>query len=360
MSRSICLLLTSFVILKNLSAQQFGTLKDSRDGKIYKTVKIDEQVWMAENLNVSTFRNGDPILHCKTDEEWTKAGRECKPAWCYFNNDVTKATKYGKLYNCFAVNDPRGLAPEGWHIPTTDEWNELFNFFGKNEEAETKLKSKIGWSNKIGVGTNKSGFNALAAGYRGNYAMFSSENEGTIWWASIGKCAYITLGLTFGTDGDRSGFYVRTIKNIDEKDFRSFQQVDKEAEFACGKNGWLSYLYNKYYKSKPDLVNEIFKSSDTVVISFIVSKAGNITNVKPLIANEGKIANYPPTTSKTSDLAVEIIKNSPKWNPALLNGSFVQSHKTVSICFKQIYYEYLKLLDDPDFKHWIYLSSPCL
>ncbi len=118
MYRAISFLLPSLILFQNLYAQQFESLKDSRDGKVYKTVKIGEQVWMAENLNVSTFRNGEPILQTITKTDWENAIKNKKPAWCYYDNDIKNGEKYGKLYIWFAVNDPRGLAPIGWHIPT--------------------------------------------------------------------------------------------------------------------------------------------------------------------------------------------------------------------------------------------------
>ena len=76
------------------------------DGNTYKTVTIGEQTWMAENLNVSKFRNGDEIPEAKTNEEWIKAGNEGKPAWCYYENIPANGEKYGKLYNWYAVTDP--------------------------------------------------------------------------------------------------------------------------------------------------------------------------------------------------------------------------------------------------------------
>jgi uncharacterized protein (TIGR02145 family) len=111
----------------------------------YKSVKIGTQTWMTENLNVSTFRNGDPIPEAKTKEEWEKAGKEGKPAWCYCENDPKNGAKYGKLYNWYTVNDPRGLAPAGWHIPTDAEWTTIENYLG--DDAGKKMKSTSGWNN---------------------------------------------------------------------------------------------------------------------------------------------------------------------------------------------------------------------
>ena len=90
-----------------------------------KTITIGEQEWMASNLEVETFRNGDNIAEIESDEDWISAGKEGIPAWCYYENDPKNGDKYGKLYNWYAVNDERGICPENFHIPSDDEWKEL-------------------------------------------------------------------------------------------------------------------------------------------------------------------------------------------------------------------------------------------
>lgn len=87
-----------------------------------KEISIGNQVWMLDNLNVDKFRNGDSIPQAKTDEEWENAGINGQPAWCYYDNNPDNGKRYGKLYNWHAVNDSRGLAPKGWHIPSAQEW----------------------------------------------------------------------------------------------------------------------------------------------------------------------------------------------------------------------------------------------
>jgi uncharacterized protein (TIGR02145 family) len=115
----------------------------------FNQVKIGRHVWMAENLNVDKFRNGDPIPQAKTLEEWDSAREKKQPAWCYYNNEPANGMKYGKLYNWYAVNDERGLAPEGWHIPSDAEWTILTNFLGGEKVAGKKLKSTTGWEGYI-------------------------------------------------------------------------------------------------------------------------------------------------------------------------------------------------------------------
>jgi uncharacterized protein (TIGR02145 family) len=147
-----------------------------------KEVKIGDQIWMQNDLNVSKFRNGDLITHAKTAEEWKKAGEEGKPAWCYYDNNpkLGNPKKNGyKLYNFYAVSDPRGLAPLGWHIPTMNEWEILFNYLGGRTIAGKKLKSTKVWGENE-VATNESGFSSLPTGTR---YLSGWEMEGADYWS---------------------------------------------------------------------------------------------------------------------------------------------------------------------------------
>jgi uncharacterized protein (TIGR02145 family) len=148
-----------------------------------QTVTIGTQVWMTKNLDVSTFRNGDPIPEAKTNSEWEAAGENQQPAWCYYKNDPANGAKYGKLYNWYAVNDPRGLAPVRYHIPTDAEWTQLSEYLGGEDVAGKKMKSTSGW-NENGNGTNESGFNGLPGGCRSNLGNFELIGEHGYWWSS--------------------------------------------------------------------------------------------------------------------------------------------------------------------------------
>jgi uncharacterized protein (TIGR02145 family) len=150
-------------------------------------VTIGSQVWTSTNLDVSTFRNGDPIPQSRTNEEWKKAGENGEPAWCYYDNDPSNGTKYGKLYNWHAVNDPRGLAPNGYHIPTDAEWTKLSDCLGGEDLAGTKMKSKSGW--KENNGTNSSGFSGLPGGRCSN-GSFGSIGCNGYWWSSTETRTY--------------------------------------------------------------------------------------------------------------------------------------------------------------------------
>jgi uncharacterized protein (TIGR02145 family) len=147
------------------------------DGNSYDTVRIGTQTWMAENLNVARFRNGDTIPEARTMEEWKKAAENQQPAWCYYDYDPKYGDKYGKLYNWFVINDPRGLAPANYHIPSHTEWTVLVDYCGGFDVAGKKLKSKNGWG-FLHNGTNKSGFSGLPGGWCDQDGLFGSINNG--------------------------------------------------------------------------------------------------------------------------------------------------------------------------------------
>lgn len=179
------LIIGSLVLTGTLIITTFGCGVKDKGGDNGKPGKINDQEWMTANLNVITFRNGDPIPEAKTDEEWEKAGKEGKPAWCNFANDTANSNKYGKLYNWYAVNDSRGLAPAGWHVATDAEWKKLTDFLGGSVVAGTKMKSKEGWY-RNGSGTNETGFSALPGGSRSGTGAFSESGGSAIgcWWSS--------------------------------------------------------------------------------------------------------------------------------------------------------------------------------
>jgi uncharacterized protein (TIGR02145 family) len=148
-----------------------------------QTVNIGSQVWTSNNLDVSTYRNGDPIRYASTPAEWLDATIKEEGAWCYYNNDPKNGEIYGKLYNWYAVNDPRVLAPLGYHIPSDSEWTVLTEYLGENN-AGLKMKSSTGWTDG-GNGDNSSGFNGLPSGYcNNNGSFFIIAEYGTFWSSS--------------------------------------------------------------------------------------------------------------------------------------------------------------------------------
>ena len=164
----------------------------------YNSVKIGNQVWMTENLNVDRFRNGDLIPEAKTNEEWIKAGNNQQPAWCYNENDPKNGIKYGKLYNWYAVNDPRGLALTGWHIPKDEDWTTLSLFLGGDKISGNKMKSTIGWFNN-GNANNSSGFSGLHGGLRSSDGYFDDIFFGYWWSRTEDNTSYAYYrGLNYG------------------------------------------------------------------------------------------------------------------------------------------------------------------
>ncbi len=126
-------LFISFIIFLGLNdffAQTIGSIKNPTDGLTYKTVDISGKVWLAENLKTTKFNNGEVILQAKNVTEWVNAAKSKTPAWCYYNFDAKNGEVYGKMYNGFAVNDLRGIAPQGWHIATAQEWGVLNSITG--------------------------------------------------------------------------------------------------------------------------------------------------------------------------------------------------------------------------------------
>jgi uncharacterized protein (TIGR02145 family) len=170
--------------LTNLSllGQETGVFTDSRDNKQYKTVKIGDQEWMAENLSVTHFRNGDIIDEVKTHKGWMIAASLNQPAWCYYYNDPDNEEEYGRLYNWYAINDPRGLAPEGWKIPSFIEW-EKYLTEAIGEKSGNELKSTEGWDLN-GNGNNQTGFSALPAGVREPDGSFDRIGKYALWWSN--------------------------------------------------------------------------------------------------------------------------------------------------------------------------------
>jgi uncharacterized protein (TIGR02145 family) len=150
--------------------------------EIFPTVKIGNQEWMTKNLDVDCYANGAPIPQVQNPKDWTnlKTG-----AWCYYDNDSENGKIFGKLYNWYAVNDPRGLAPKGWRIPSDDDWTIFIDCLGGINIAGTKMKSTNGWKSN-GNGTNESGFSGLPGGGRSyyNYGTFYFIGSNGSWWSS--------------------------------------------------------------------------------------------------------------------------------------------------------------------------------
>jgi uncharacterized protein (TIGR02145 family) len=231
-----------------------GLLKEIYNAKdeIEGPVQVGNQVWSNRNLNVSNFRNGDPIPEAKTPAEWADACKNDKPAFVYLNFDPKNGKKFGKLYNFHAVVDPRGLAPKGWHVPSKSEFETLMAFLGGKYEAGKKIRSTSkDWNipdkkygEYTGSGTNSSGLNFLPGGrawsnqydkeplaisvfpgYYGDGTWWSSTIDGAARWNPNSGYGYYNNGFSFGfgsyknnltglgSDSPQRGFSVRLIRD---------------------------------------------------------------------------------------------------------------------------------------------------
>ncbi len=196
-----------------------------------ETVTIGTQVWMKTNLDVSTYRNGDPIPEVKDSVTWANL---TTGAWCYYNNDPENGKTYGKLYNWYAVNDPRGLAPEGWHIPGNKEWNTLILWIDPSADTTElipvstsaggamKEPGTIYWLDPNQDATNSSGFTGLPGGVRGYERGFASIGKAcSLWSITENDIATAWIYGILSRSGNisrfytnkHSGFYIRCVKN---------------------------------------------------------------------------------------------------------------------------------------------------
>ena len=164
-------------------ANTYGSLTD-QDGNLYKTVIIGMQEWMAENLKVSHYRNGDLIPVVTDGATWSGLSTG---ATCWYNNDSTNYNcPYGKLYNWFAVDDSRNLCPIGWHVPSDAEWAVLEDYLGGSSIAGGKLKSTdtLYWTSPNIGANNNSGWSGLPGGFQSYFGSFSGFGFSSYWWSS--------------------------------------------------------------------------------------------------------------------------------------------------------------------------------
>ena len=188
------------------------------DQPAYKVTRIGEHYWMTDNLDITKYRNGDAIPQVTDPEKWKnlKTG-----AWCWYNNDSKNGKKYGRLYNWYAVNDPRGLAPSGWHVATEEEWEELLDNLGGEDRAGEHLKESGSWKYGGVKASNISGFTACPGGGRYNN-RYLSMNDNANFWSTVDSNATIAWSRSLSKGGDavyRSyygkhwGFSVRCVKD---------------------------------------------------------------------------------------------------------------------------------------------------
>lgn len=206
----------------------FNTKVADIEGNLYSTVTIGTQVWMAENLKTTQYNDDTPIPNITADEEWIVL---TTPAYCWFGNNISNKVTYGALYNWYVVGTGK-LCPDGWHVPNDEEYKTLEKVLGmstdqadlwnwRGTDQGSKMKSTSGWT-EAGNGTNSSGFNGLAGGYRfGATGAFNALGILTYWWSSehnvdqgvYRRLDYDNSGVYRSVTSKRGGKYVRCIKN---------------------------------------------------------------------------------------------------------------------------------------------------
>jgi uncharacterized protein (TIGR02145 family) len=202
------------------------------DGNVYETVQIGDQCWMMENLKVTHYRNGDPIPSVKDGSVWASL---TSGAWCNYNNNGGYVEEYGRLYNFYAVNDSRKIAPVGWHVPTDAEWKEMEIYLGmtqqdadatgwrgKGQGGKMKEVGTIHWDAPNIGATNESGFTALPGGCRSMYGDFINMGGFAYFWCATmnGPAQAYCRSLYSGSadiaryyNYDELGYSVRCVKD---------------------------------------------------------------------------------------------------------------------------------------------------
>jgi len=191
------------------------------DGFVYNTVKIGNQVWMKENLKTTRYRDGSVIPLVSSDSEWSAT---TSGAYSSYNNENANVSFYGALYNWYAVTDGIGLCPDGWHIPSNDEWTELTEYLGGLEVSGGKMKSTKSeeWSAPNAGADNSSGFSAVGAGFRDKTGIYAGLHEVSYIWSSSEyspiqgisrKLFYNFQSVSFAGNLKETGFSVRCIKD---------------------------------------------------------------------------------------------------------------------------------------------------
>ncbi len=212
--KKLSIFIASFLVLNNTNS--FGQSKDSisfnskiqygqvsdKEGNNYRTVVLDNKTWMAENLRVTKYKNGESIETTNPNQDISKVS-EPKYYWSYKGKDSLSKI-YGNLYTWYVIQDPRGVCPEGFHVPSDQEWISLINSLDGNIEAGAKLKETdfVHWFKPNANATNKSGFTALPGGYRDNDGKYYVLGFRGYWWSS--KKNYVVMawnsGLIYNND----------------------------------------------------------------------------------------------------------------------------------------------------------------
>ena len=199
--------------------KSYGSVQDI-NGNVYKTISIGEQVWMAENLRVTKFNNGNPIEQLIVDSLFHNYGN---PAWCYYNDDSIQFNNpYGKLYNIYVVNNNKNICPTGWHIPTYNDYS-IFksNLPIENNGGVLKSTGFNFWNSPNTLATNETGFSAIGGGIREN-STYKDNKELSQYWvkdnfymilSSLGTPPSSEIGISNDIFNMSNGFSIRCLKD---------------------------------------------------------------------------------------------------------------------------------------------------
>ena len=160
-----------------------GPVCEDIDGNVYETIQIGEQLWMAENLKVTHYNDGSEIPNITNNGDW---GGLSTGAYGDYDNNPTNSETYGRLYNWYTVDDSRGLCPEGWHVPSDNEYTVLTDYLGGESVAGGKMKEAglEDWNSPNTGATNESGFTGLPGGDRGTYGTCAYMGIYGDFWSS--------------------------------------------------------------------------------------------------------------------------------------------------------------------------------
>ncbi len=202
-----------------------GAGVNDMDGNQYTSVILGNgQEWMVGNLKTTRYSNGDIIGEIEDNTIWSNIlnNNDSTPAWCYYNTNAAINTTYGKLYNWYAVADPRNVCPTGWHVPSDTAFQQLSDYLGGDTVAGGKMKTITLWVTPNTAATNESGFSGAPGGLRTGNGMFSSLGAVGFWWSSTGYDIYNTwyrqlnynsAGTSVYNTDKTTGLSVRCLRN---------------------------------------------------------------------------------------------------------------------------------------------------
>ena len=253
---------------------------DFQNRNQYSTVNLNSGNWTFKNLNVSHFSNGDTIPQVLTSQEWEKASKNKKPAWCYYENNPENQYVYGKLYNWYAVTDPRGLTTSNYVIPSLELFESLIVDGGGSKNAFNNLKCLDSWQDAE-YSDESIGFDAVPSGYRDDKGNFLDKDKSCGFWSSNdnGEDAYF-VGLDNNANSNNSVFNSKVSKGFGFSIRLVLKYEDSEYEYS-------ELLYELLNKRDELLLKEYGLIKDERKINgFLLNQLRNELGIKYLGEDE--------------------------------------------------------------------------